>query len=107
MTVDNVAAAFAMTNAILAEGESRPTDACPRTPPFGIDAKVGVPIAITTRYEFSLAIHQPSAFFPMNNLANKRKFEILGTVGSSQRLTLVGQLKVGSVGWGQTGNMVR
>jgi len=35
-------------------------------------------------------------------LANKRKFEILGTVGSSQRLTLVGQLRVGSVGWGQT-----
>ncbi|MFY8156504.1 MAG: hypothetical protein ACOVLI_06470, partial [Rhabdaerophilum sp.] len=67
--MDNVAAAFAMTNAILAEGESRPTDACPRTPPFGIDAKVGVPVAITTRYEFSLAIHQPSAFFPMNNLA--------------------------------------
>jgi hypothetical protein len=34
-------------------------------------------------------------------LANKRKFEILGTVGSSQQLALVGQLKVGSVGWGR------
>jgi hypothetical protein len=70
--VDNVAAAFVMTNAILAEGESRPTDACPRKPHSGIAAKVGVPIAITTRYELSLAIDQPSAFFPMNNLANNR-----------------------------------
>jgi hypothetical protein len=73
VTVDNVAAAFVMTNAILAEGESRPTDACPKKPlPLQTDAKVGVPVAITTRYEFSLAIHQPSAFFPMNNLASNR-----------------------------------